>query len=541
MQAAVCAAGLILLSACSSVTPRYLAAGDAPPTEPATQPAADDAKSDFSLTIYSTANPQTFVPQDALADQSQAQQGSSGLGIFSYVPGFGVVREVRRMKLKAGVNRLDFTDVAAGIDPTTVTFRSLTAPNSTAVFEQNFQHDLASPDKLLSKYIGKEVVLTLKAAPGKDAPQTIRGKLLVDNYYMYVLQTDDAKTPIVLERFDNIDAIRLAELKTGFVAKPTLDWEVSTDTPGEHDVQVTYQTEGLTWRADYAVNLAADEKTADISAWVTTVNVSGRSYPNAKIKLVAGNVRRFVSDRAQQYGGQASLFSGSGGGNAGKPEFKEKGFFDYHLYTLDRPTTLNHNSTKQMELFAPKAGVKVEKVYVYYGLAGDQDYDFVADPQLDRDLGTKSNRNVDIYVRFANTQANGMGIPLPAGRIRLYKADPADDNKEFLGEDVIQHTPRDETVLARIGTVFDIIGDRVQTDFKEGDRTATESFAITLHNHKSVPAQIIIKENLFRWFNWEITASSDKYEKQDVRTIHIPVEVPANGEKKVTYTVKYSW
>jgi len=274
-----------------------------------TEPAA--AKSDFSLTIYSTASPQTFIPQEALTDQSQSQAGSSGLGVFTYVPGFGVVREVRKMMLSPGVNRLDFTDVAAGIDPTTVSFQSLTAPKSTAVYEQNFEHDLASPDKLLSKYFGRDVVLTLKQLPGeKGEPPTIRGKLLLNNYYYYVIQTDDAKSPLILERSDNVNSIHLDELKTGFVSKPTLNWQVSTDTGGEHDVQVTYQTEGLTWRADYGVTLAADEKSADISAWVTALNTSGRSYPNAKLNSWRGTCgglsRRARRTRAEEEG-EASL------------------------------------------------------------------------------------------------------------------------------------------------------------------------------------------------------------------------------------------
>jgi hypothetical protein len=223
--------------------------------------------------------------------------------------------------------------------------------------------------------------------------------------------------------------------------------------------------------------------------------------------------------------------------------FKEKSFFEYHLYTLGRPTSLSDKSTKQIELFPGKSNVPVSKTFVYYGLADQWRYWIAPEPNQDRNLGTQSNKKVDIYLMIKNSEKNGLGIPLPAGRLRVYKKDEADAANEFIGEDVIQHTPKDEEVLVKLGSAFDIVGERKQTDFNANydGHVINESFEITLRNHKKEAAHVIIKENLYRWTNWEITKSSDKWEKQDYRTIHIPVDVPADGEKKVTYSVKYTW
>ena len=236
-------------------------------------------------------------------------------------------------------------------------------------------------------------------------------------------------------------------------------------------------------------------------------------------------------------------FGGGRGGGGGEPAFQEKTFFEYHLYTLSRPTSVANNSTKQIELFPTKQGVAVEKVYVYYGLPREMRVWTPQRPDEDARLGTVSNKTVDIYLRVKNSEKNGMGIPLPAGRVRVYKKDEADAASEFVGEDLIQHTPKDEEVLLRVGSAFDTVGERNQTDFSvdQNAHTITESVQITLRNHKKEPVKVIVKENLYRWVNWEITKSSDKFEKQDSRTIHIPVDVQPDGEKKVGYTVKYTW
>jgi hypothetical protein len=426
--------------------------------------------------------------------------------------------------------------VASGIDPTTVGFKSLTAPDATAVLEQNYEYDVTNADKLLEKYLGKSVTVTQRRTVNEATP--IRGNLLSYDHSSLVLQTGGELR--VLPRGGDIVGITLAESGADLITKPTLVWKVEAGSPGKHDVQVTYQTDGLTWRADYGVIVNQSDTAADIGAWVTLLNESGASYPNATLKLVAGDVQR-VQPPQQQYDARYEYAAKASPGAAAG--FQEKSFFEYHLYTLGRPTSVTDNSTKQIELFPSHSDVPVNKTFVYYGLPAQMRYWITPSPNVDRNLGIDSNKKVDIYLLLKNSEKNGMGMPLPAGRIRVYKQDDADKSLEFIGEDVIQHTPKDEEVMVRLGSAFDIVGERKQTDFN-ADYNAhwiTEAFEIKLRNHKKEPVKVIVKENLFRWVNWEITKSSDKWEKQDYRTIHIPVEVPVDGEKVVTYSVKYTW
>jgi hypothetical protein len=285
----------------------------------------------------------------------------------------------------------------------------------------------------------------------------------------------------------------------------------------------------------------ADDNAADIGAWVTILNQSGAAYPDARLKLVAGDVQRIKPPQQYyRFGGAMAQNDALAAAPAG---FAEKSFFEYHLYTLGRTTSLANNSTKQIELFAPKLNVAVDKTYVYYGVPEQLRFWSIESPNMDQNLGNDSNKKVDVYLLLTNSEKNGLGIPLPAGRIRVYKRDEADGAKEFIGEDVIQHTPKDENVMIKLGSAFDIVGERRQTDFNANfnGHVITESFEIKLRNHKKEAVHVIVKENLYRWNNWEITASSDKWEKQDFRTIHIPVDVPQDGEKTVTYSVKYTW
>lgn len=501
---------------------------------PATQPI--DTGPGFSLTIYSTADPATFDPSQFLAQRNQYYQYNQFNPQWE-LPGYGVVREVRPITLQNGENTVAFTDVARGIDPTTVSFLSLTAPATTSVLEQNYEYDLVGADKLLEKYLDKNVTIRHSAGPG-SALETIEGRLLSADAGNLVLRSADGSVQII-PRGTNIQQIGLSG-DANLITKPTLVWKIRTQQPGKQDAQVTYQTNDLTWRADYNVLVSSDEKTADLGAWVSILNESGASYPNARLKLVAGDVQRI---QPPQYGFGA-VFQNTVASDVAKQEsFSEKSFFEYHLYTLDRSTSLPDNSTKQIELFPTRTGLPVSKIYVYYGLPQQFRFWVYNQPNEDRNFGTQSNKKVDVYLQMRNDQAHGLGIPLPAGRIRVYKTDPADANQEFIGEDVIQHTPKDEDVLIKVGSAFDIVGERRQTDFTESDNghVITESFEIKLRNHKDADVDMIVKENLYRWSNWEITKCSDKWVKQDYRTIHIPVRVPANGEKTVTYTVRYTW
>ncbi len=481
-----------------------------------------------SVTVYSSADPAGFDPQRFV---SQARMGDDPHFAWQ-VPGFGVVKELRRVKLGAGMTSLRFTDVAAFIDPTTVSFTDLTDATGTAVLEQNFEFDLVNPQKLLERYLDRDIAYEFM----KDGVVTgrVEGKLLAVNQGQIVVQTSQG-----LRFFaQNDPGIRLPALPEGLITKPTLVWKIQSEAGGEHQVRTTYQTSGMTWRADYNVVLNATDTSADVSAWVSLLNMSGASFPDARLKLVAGDVQRVQPPMAPpmpRRRAKAEL-ADSGG-------FQEKAFFEYHLYTLPRRTDVLQNTTQQITLFPTAQGVAVEKVMVYYGLPDAAHWGFFPEPMQDRSFGAQSNPKVDVYVRFVNSQANHMGMPLPKGKLRVYKQDDADGTLEFVGEDLIDHTPKDEKVLVRLGQAFDVVGERTQTDFRPdtGRGTMTDSYKIQIRNHKATPVKVVIKENLYRWNEWEITASSDPFTKIDARTIHFDVDVPADGEKTVTYTVRYTW
>jgi len=492
---------------------------------------ADDAVDGAgpAVTVYSSADPAGFDPQQFIAQQRQGYNPT-----FAWqVPGFGVVKEVRKVKLDAGLNELRFTDVAEFIDPTTVSFMDLTNPQGTAVLEQNFQFDLVSPEKLMEKYIDQPISVLL---PIGDTVETVTGKLLSSTQGRLVLQTDSGVRIV-----GQGSQIQLGDLPGGLITRPTLVWKVKAAEAGEHDVRTTYQTNGITWRADYNLILNEDETQADLGAWVTLLNLSGASYKDARLKLIAGDVQRIQPQLTDYYArGRKGMPMAAMAEDAG---FEEKSFFEYHLYTLPRRTDILANTTQQITLFPTAHDVDVEKVLVYYGLPQAANWRYFAEPMRDRNFGNQSNPKVDVYVRFKNEKANNLGMPLPKGKVRTYKQDTADGTLEFIGEDLIDHTPKDEKVLIKLGESFDVVGERTQTDFDmdTGRRTMTDSYRIEIRNHKPQPQKVVIKENLFRWTTWEITNSSDPYEKVDARTIHFEVMVPADGKKVVTYTVRYTW
>ena len=489
--------------------------------------AADDEGP--AVTIYSAADPAAFDPQQFIAQQRQ------GYNPFfaQQVPGFAVVKETRPAKLGAGVTDLKFTDVAQFIDPTTVSIVDLTDAN-TSVMEQNFQFDLASPWKILDRYVDREIGYV--AEKDGQVVKEWKGKLLSSTNGQLVVQTPEGL------RFLNYadPGIRLPSLPDGLITRPTLLWKLRSEQGGDHKVRTTYQTDGITWRADYNVVLSANDASADVGAWVSLLNLCGATFKDARLKLIAGDVQRI---KPNQYGGYARGALEVMKSKREDAGFEEKSFFEYHLYTLPRRTDVLDNTTQQLTLFPTARGVATEKVLVYYGLPDAARWGFFPQPRTDRELGSQSNPKVDVYVRFKNSKDNHMGMPLPKGKVRVYKQDDADGTLEFIGEDLIDHTPKDETVLVKLGQAFDVVGERTQTDFRVDTARdwMDDSYKITLKNHKDAPVKVIVKENLFRWTNWELTQKSDPFTKIDARTIHFEVEVPANGEKVVTYTVHYTW
>jgi hypothetical protein len=305
---------------------------------------------------------------------------------------------------------------------------------------------------------------------------------------------------------------------------------------------VAYQTNGSTWWADYNLTYSdgndANSCKLDVNAWVSIINQSGATYSDAKLKLIAGDVQRAARGRVAQ-APEMRVMSKAMDAAAG---FEEKAFFEYHLYTLGFPTTLPDNSTKQIELFPSASGVACDKTLVYYGQAGMY-AGYGGSPYTDRNYGMVGNKKVDTYLSFKNAQDNGMGIPMPSGRVRVSKVDGADGSLEFIGEDRIDHTPKNETVLLKLGSAFDVVGERRQVDFKidPSRNTMTEEIEVKIRNHKEEAVKVIVKENLYRWTNWKIVASTQPYDKQDARTIHFPITVPADKEVIVRYTVRYTW
>jgi hypothetical protein len=487
--------------------------------------AAADAPLANALTIYSSAAPGAIPPE---LYRSGGQQGYA-------VPGYAVVRHERLIPLRSGRNEVRFTDVAGLIDPTTVSFKSLSDPDDTRVVEQNFQFDLVSSDKLLQKYVDREI--TVEQSRG-DSVESFTGTLLSTAGGLVLRMADGSVRTV-----PHNSGVRLPSLPGGLITRPTLVWDVAARKAGEHTARVAYQTGGITWWADYNLTYAegkdANACKVDVGAWVSILNQSGGSYPDAKIKLIAGDVHRAPVPQAAR--GRVPMAAAE----MMKDEvagFEEKAFFEYHLYTLGRPSSLPDNSTKQIELFPQVGAVPCEKTLVYYGQ--DQLYwAYGGSPYTDRNYGITGNKKVDTYLSFKNAKEHGMGVPLPAGRVRVSKLDTTDDSLEFIGEDRIDHTPRNETVLLKLGSAFDVVGERRQADFSidTSRKVIIEEIEVKIRNRKDEPVRVIVKENLYRWSNWKIVSSSHAFEKQDARTIHIPVTVAADKEVVVRYTVRYTW
>jgi len=482
----------------------------------AAQPAGD------ALTIYSTARPGAISPD-------LYRGGGNGRNI----PGYAVVRHQRDMNLNRGRNAVRFTDVAALIDPTTVSFESLTDPKGTSVVEQNFQFDLVNTNKLLEKYIDRTITVDQIRGSGVES---FSGTLLSMAGGLVLKRSDGG-----IQTLPHNAGVRLPELPGGLITRPTLLWDIAAARGGNHTARVSYQTTGITWWSDYNVTYReganANACTLDIGAWVSIINKSGAGYNEARLKLVAGDVQRaqpqgrvYAAPMAQRALAMEDRAKG----------FEEKSFFEYHLYTLGRPTTLPDNSTKQIELFPAARAVPCEKTLVYYGAAGARPY---GRPATDRNYGVQTNKKVDVYIGFKNAKERNMGMPLPSGRVRVSKLDAADQTLEFIGEDTIDHTPRNEQVLIKLGSAFDVVGERRQVNFSvdSSRKTMSEEIEVKVRNQKKEAVTVLVKENLYRWTNWEITDKSHDYRKDDARTVTFPVKIAAESEIVVRYNVTYTW
>ena len=475
---------------------------------------------DYSLTVYSAAQP---------GQLSTANLAAYGMNL----PGYALVRDTRHMDLPHGIGDLRFTDVAKRIDPTTVAFESLSDPAGTRVIEQNYQYDLVDNAKLLDRYIGQVISVTQLRG---DKTDTVSGTLLSANGGL-ILQRENGEV-LTLGSYANI---QFPALPGGLITRPTLVWKVASRTGGMQDARVSYQTQGITWWSDYNVTLREQNGACDmdLAAWVTLVNQSGGSYANAQLKLVAGEV-----NRAPAAAPANAVMMKRASALADRDEaagFKESTLSEYHLYTLGRRTDLPDNSTKQLELFPAVHGVACRKQLVF--TAAPPPMPWWSAPVEDQGYAATAQGTVGAYLEFDNKETNQLGVPLPAGRVRVNQANRADGALEFVGEDLIKHTPRNETLRVKLGNAFDIVGERKQTSFRidTAAKTIDESFEISVRNRKKEAATVVVREYLYRWSTWEITAKSNDYLKRDAQTIDFPLDVAANGEFKLTYAVRYRW
>jgi hypothetical protein len=480
------------------------------------------AIAETALTVYSSARPGTLDP-------NVFRNGGEGMP----VPGYALVREQRAFTLEAGRNAVRVTDVPALIDPTTVSFASLTHPQATRVVEQSFEFDLTSTTKLLSRYLDREITVE---QPRGDRVEAVSGTL-VGTLGGLTLRQPDGSIRVVEQR----SGIRLPSLPGGLISKPTLAWDIETSARGTHQARMSYQTGGMTWWTDYNLTYSEPrpgECRLDVSAWVTLVNRSGASYRDARLKLVAGDVQRV---QPRDVGMRVAAAPAARAMEDRAEGFAQKAFFEYHLYTLGRRTTLPDNSTKQIELFPTASGASCDKTLVYQGQAMPGYY---GSPLLERQLGTPSNRKVDVYLRVRNAKSNALGMPLPAGKVRVAQQDRADGTLEFIGEDLIGHTAADETVQVKLGSAFDVVGERKQLDFRldTSAKWMEEDVEVRVRNQKpGETVSVIVKEHAYRWSAWSVPRKTHEFTKEDSRTLHFPLKIAPKAEAVVRYTVRYTW
>ncbi len=450
---------------------------------------------------------------------------SKGVELAVYNQDLALVKDRRSLDLSQGLNEVRFADVAAQIDPTSVHFRSLSDPAGTAVLEQNYEYDIVGSVKLLRKYVDQEISLVTE-----DGQEYV-GKLLSGDNDV-ILQAADGRVTVI--KLDRIKEFTFPALPEGLITRPTLVWQVESAKSGEQEVEVTYLTGGVNWYANYTLVLADDEKSLDLNGWVTLDNRSGASYQDAKLKLIAGDIHRAPTEG---YVLEEKAYAVPTAAPA--PQVEERAFFEYHLYEVQRPVTIKDQQTKQIE-FVTANGVPAAKFFVYDG--SQMQFWGYYQPVQDPGYGTASNKKVMVMLEFKNGKEEGLGVPLPKGTLRVFKRD-VDGSTLLVGEDAIDHTPKDERIRLYIGDAFDIVGERVQKNFKVDydENWMEESYQITLRNHKAEDVEVRVVEHMFRWSEWKILDASQEFDKLDAQTIEFRVPVKADGEATVTYTVRYEW
>ncbi|MEW6233674.1 MAG: DUF4139 domain-containing protein [Chloroflexota bacterium] len=459
---------------------------------------------------------------------SRVKAQEEGVQLTVYNQNLALVKDRRTLSLKKGDNEIKFTDVAAQIDPTSVSFEALKEPQAASVLEQNFEYDLVSTAKLLQKYLDQKISVITKDGTAYEG-------YLQSTAQDIILASEKEGGQVTVIKADQIREIKYPRLPSGLITKPTLVWKLTSTKEGPQLAEVTYLTGGVNWVANYVAVADKDDKNVALTGWVTIDNKSGTGYENARLQLIAGDIHR-VTPPAQAWDMAEAKRAVPTPAPAG---FAEQPFFEYHLYTLQRPTTIKNNQTKQIE-FVTAPQVPVNKIYVYDGAQLGR-IGYYGSPLLDKGYGTAINKKVVVMLELKNAKDKGLGIPLPKGTVRVYKKDDQ-GGSQLIGEDAIDHTPKDEKMMLYLGDAFDIVGERKQTDFKRiSDRVYEESFEIKVRNHKDAPVEVRVVEHLYRWSDWEIVKTSTDYVKTDSRTIEYRLPVGKDGEATVTYTVRYKW
>jgi len=475
---------------------------------------------------------------------------------------FAVVRQNLELALKFGVNHTEVTDITGHLEPDSVILRPFAGGRSLQVLEQSYRNDPVTQQLLLSLYEGK--TLDFQIMDGSGHPRIVKGKVIRSGFvphssmayanfgqqYYQVQQAymqSGGDQPIIeVEgqlQFTLPGQPIFPALGDESILKPTLSWDLETDKPGAMDAEFSYVTEGMNWDASYNVVAPPKGNRLEMVGWVTLDNESGKTFRDARIKLMAGDVNK-LQPVGGAYGGvvnaEAMVIAAD---SRMVPPVTERNFDEYHLYTLEHATTLRDREIKQVE-FVRASEIQSKTVYVYDGLRIDQNYRnwTMENIRAQENFGVLSNPKIWVMQEFQNSSANHLGMPLPKGRVRFYRRDE-DGQLEFTGENNIDHTPKDETVRLYTGNSFDMTGSRRRTDYRmdSSSRWVDETFEIKVRNHKSTPAEVRVVEHLYRWTNWEIRSNSDKFNKLDSQTVDFTVQIPPDGEKTVTYQVHYSW
>jgi hypothetical protein len=449
-----------------------------------------------------------------------------------YNQGFGFIKEVRVLNLAQGLQTVSVNDVAAMIQPSTVAIRSLTAPDSFSVLEQNYQYDLISPQAILNKSVGQRVRFVRHFGANADvlegtlisAPNAIVGGAEGGSYQTYngmVIKTDDGR--IILNPTGEVEVLTLPK---GLISQPTLLWDLDSQKAGQNTIELSYLTGGMSWNADYVMTLDGTGK-ADFRGWVTVNNQSGAMFENAKMKLLAGDVN--VAPTAANLNSMAKDARGFGGGGG---QFQEQSLFEYHLYTLQRPATIRDKETKQISLLEATGVPFSKRIILDATRAIGRWY------PSEGEVGT-GNISPQVRVEFTNDLQSGLGIPLPKGTVRMYQRDNA-GSSQMLGEDNIDHTPKNEKLSLVVGRSFDIVGQRKRTNFHRIDsNTVEESFEIEVRNRKDTPETVYVVER--SWGDWKIIEKNLDFTKLDSNTFQFKVDLKAGEVRKVLYTVHETW